>query len=294
MGNGGKTEESGQAGVAASLAWPSGQSTDRLLGLDALRGVAALVVLAHHILQQVPGMPMGNGALAVDFFLVLSGYVMERTFAGRFASMGPVAFLWKRYKRFWPVMAVGALLGALIDRADLSTFLMMLFLIPSLGTPLLFPLNIPAWSIFFELVCNFLHACRIRIELMLGVSLLAMAAWLLEGGYWIVGIHNYDFLLGIPRMLIGYCIGVLLYRRWRDVPPVQVPIWAGVIGLAGLLVPLPFPAWLSALYVIAICPVILAAGLGSRLPLGKRLGNISFPLYAWHSPIVEALARWLR
>jgi len=56
----------------------------RLSGLDGLRGIAALGVLSFHI-WRVPG---GNGYLAVDFFFLLSGYVMARSYEDRLRDGG--------------------------------------------------------------------------------------------------------------------------------------------------------------------------------------------------------------
>jgi peptidoglycan/LPS O-acetylase OafA/YrhL len=88
----------------------------RLLGLDALRGAAALLVLwmhlhlSHHVSIYPP-----RGHLAVDFFFMLSGYVMARTYEGH--MRGGVWFLRKRIRRLWPTVAAGSLFGlALIWR----------------------------------------------------------------------------------------------------------------------------------------------------------------------------------
>jgi len=87
---------------------------ERLHGLDALRGIAALVVLAFHI-----GLIYGlepiflNGWLAVDFFFALSGYVLARTYEGRLhKTIGAWQFSKKRFFRFWPVVLFGGAIGA--------------------------------------------------------------------------------------------------------------------------------------------------------------------------------------
>ena len=70
----------------------------RLLGLDALRGIAAIMVVMFHL-----GLPMMGSHLAVDFFFMLSGFVMARTYDERLqtGAMSPLAFMIKRYRRLW-------------------------------------------------------------------------------------------------------------------------------------------------------------------------------------------------
>ena len=85
----------------------------RLSGLDALRGVAAIMVVLLHV-NHLAGDAgwFTAGYLAVDLFFMLSGYVLARTFDRRLESdLSAMDFLVIRLRRLWPVMAVGALLG---------------------------------------------------------------------------------------------------------------------------------------------------------------------------------------
>src|SRR5262245_61697811 len=89
---------------------------NRLYGLDALRGVAALAVLFHHY-EVIFGSThyFSRAYLAVDVFFMISGYVMARTYEGRLGnSLSAVQFLWIRIKRLWPTMAVGTTIGAFL------------------------------------------------------------------------------------------------------------------------------------------------------------------------------------
>jgi uncharacterized membrane protein len=63
--------------------------------LDAMRGLAALAVAVFHVYNPlVPG-----GYLAVDFFFVLSGFVLDRTYRPRFAAgLGVRAFMLARLR----------------------------------------------------------------------------------------------------------------------------------------------------------------------------------------------------
>ena len=86
----------------------------RLHGLDTMRGIAALCVFAFHLHGIYPETPSiwGKGYLAVDFFMMLSGYVMARTYEERMrGGLGAGNFVLIRYRRLWLTMAVGSLIG---------------------------------------------------------------------------------------------------------------------------------------------------------------------------------------
>src|SRR5690348_12833235 len=90
-----------------------GGSVKRLNGLDALRGVAALVVAFHHL--SVISVSRGLGELpflAVDLFFVISGFVMARTYEERLqTTLSTPRFILLRYKRLWLPLAIGTMLG---------------------------------------------------------------------------------------------------------------------------------------------------------------------------------------
>src|SRR5687767_7533187 len=87
----------------------------RLYGLDALRGVAALLVAIGHLLATY-GLPsLGcSGAFCVSLFFMLSGFVMTRTYEQRMREgLGTGRFMFLRYKRLFLPMAVGSSVGLL-------------------------------------------------------------------------------------------------------------------------------------------------------------------------------------
>jgi len=108
-----------------------------------------------------------RGYLFVDFFFVLSGFVL--TLSVDREGMGSADFMWRRVKRLWPLAALGAFLGAAAalfmgqhDGIALS-LAMALLMIPSFAqTGPVFPLNSPQWSLLMELAANVLHAVILR------------------------------------------------------------------------------------------------------------------------------------
>ena len=158
-------------------------SQGRLPGIEALRGFAALCILLLHTRAVFGGEPVfGKGYLAVEFFLMLSGFLMAYAQEPRLGAGGP--FMIKRYKRLWPTMALGGVIGLprlWIKSADPGTFLATaaanLALLPAWWAPFAFALNIPAWTIFYELVANTLHVFVLRhLKLwMIGVGIALLA-----------------------------------------------------------------------------------------------------------------------
>lgn len=292
--------------VAASVIPPHAR---RLPGLDALRGIAALCVVILHAHVLMPEFPdlMPRGYLAVDFFFVLSGYVMARTYEERMAGgLTSVRFLIARYRRLWPTMLVGALLfvpfleeGAKDEDVSLLLPLLLnLFLIPSPLTKNLFPLNIPAWSILFELAANAMHGLFLRrfhttgliifAALALGgLTLLARA----NGNLDIGSLHD-QVLGGLLRVSFTYTLGILLWRTWGER---ALPGWLALAALVILPLCLAVPygdlptAWqFDLLFVALAAPVLLISGLALNrcAKLATLAGELSFPLYAVHFPVL--------
>lgn len=157
--------------------------------LDGLRGVAALVVLGyHHFENYSSGIPANNifchGYLAVDFFFILSGFVIGYAYDDRWHKMTLGSFFKRRIIRLHPLVVLSTLVGGMLFFYGMSDYfplihdakvgrvllLMLLgcFMIPV--TPSLdirgwnefTPLNGNAWSLFFEYIANLMYALFIR------------------------------------------------------------------------------------------------------------------------------------
>ena len=82
----------------------------RFLLLDGLRGIAALMVLGYHLFEAIafaanaPEQHMFHGFLAVDFFFILSGFVMGYAYDKRWNSMTIGQFIRLRLIRLHPIV----------------------------------------------------------------------------------------------------------------------------------------------------------------------------------------------
>jgi peptidoglycan/LPS O-acetylase OafA/YrhL len=158
--------------------------------LDGLRGVAALMVVIFHLFEAYAGgnpqkQIINHGYLAVDFFFLLSGFVIAYAYDDRWAAgMNQWGFYKRRLVRLQPMIIMGSLIGAaLVAFQHFSIFpkleaasawqivavmllgCVMIPLTPSAeirGWTEIYPLNGPAWSLFYEYVANILYAVGLR------------------------------------------------------------------------------------------------------------------------------------
>jgi peptidoglycan/LPS O-acetylase OafA/YrhL len=148
--------------------------------LDGLRGVAALVVVGFHLFETYSKGPqfqiLNHGYLAVDFFFLLSGYVMGYAYDDRWNKMSMKDFFKRRIVRLHPMVIAGSIIGALlfyvgssasfplIDQTPwwkmLLVMLVTFTMIPILpkfdirGWGETNPLNGPAWTLLYEYIAN--------------------------------------------------------------------------------------------------------------------------------------------
>ena len=156
--------------------------------LDGLRGVAAMLVVAFHLFETyskgAPYQIINHGYLAVDFFFVLSGFVIGYAYDDRWDKMTTWGFFKRRLVRLQPMLVIGAVIGLLfylfgdqpMFRLIAETpgwklalvFVLGCFMIPVRpsmdvrGWDESFPINGPQWTLFFEYIANILYALVFR------------------------------------------------------------------------------------------------------------------------------------
>ncbi|MCM1449314.1 MAG: acyltransferase [Clostridiales bacterium] len=225
--------------------------------LDGLRGVAAFMVILYHVGECFASSPVdqifNHGYLAVDFFFVLSGFVIGYAYDDSWKrGMTARQFLMKRVVRLQPMVVAGVVLGVIAfmiqgcekwDGSSVSvpavmlSLLLGLFMIPSLpgtlpeirGNGEMFPLNGPSWSLFFEYMGSifyalFLHRFSTRalavFTALSGCLLAGIALFNCSGAYHLgVGWTAADggWWMGLVRMTFSFSAGMLLSRCFKPV-----------------------------------------------------------------------------
>ena len=245
--------------------------------LDGLRGVAALLVVWYHVFEGYAFAggtlieSINHGYLAVDFFFILSGFVISYAYDDRWGrSLTMKNFFKRRLIRLHPMVIMGAVLGVVTfciqggvqwDGTHVATSMIMLallcamFFIPAYpgagyevrGNGEMFPLNGPSWSLFFEYIGNLLYALFIHrlstrmltaFVVLLGAGLACFAIFDVSGyGNMGVGwtLDAVNFLGGLLRMLFTFSLGMLLSRNFRPVK-VRGAFWICTAVLLALFV----------------------------------------------------------
>jgi peptidoglycan/LPS O-acetylase OafA/YrhL len=297
----------------------NGGTANHNLTLDWLRGVAAIAVVAFHFSRRLE-LPLlfGHGYLAVDFFFVLSGFVIAKAYTERLAEdrLTGWSFFVTRAIRLLPMVMAGTVLAALVEigrpgigdhalhlREGLTAMVLGSVLIPVMWTTTLehtvFPLNAPMWTLFLEAISNLLFVPWARLRLGRGwlYAAMALSAPFLVYGALDTGASEFGqvpetFFLGFARIGWSFPIGILLYH-WRDKAP-RTGAATVTIALVALLA-VPHLAALNALYdlvaVLLVLPLIVLAASNSTIDRrwAAWSGNLSYPLYAMHYPLVRLL-----
>lgn len=321
--------------------------------LDGLRGVAALMVVWYHVFEgfafagAINGVGDGSiivfnhGYLAVDFFFMLSGFVISYAYDDRWDRLSTWQFFTRRLIRLHPMLVVGALIGLIaycvggccdwsghVTRWShvLTAFVLAMLLIPMRpeavsdvrGNGEMFPLNGPSWSLFFEYIGNILYALVIRrlstkalawLVGLLGIVFVGFAVGN-ASGYGSIGVgwtlDSVNFCGGLLRMLFPFTLGMLLQRTCRQAQ------MRGAFGVCTLLLfgvfSVPFlganaHCSLNGVYeaacILFIFPLIVLVTAGSSTTgkvmerFVRFLGNISYPLYIVHYPVMYLFYAWL-
>lgn len=317
--------------------------------LDGLRGVAALLVVFYHIFEGFSFAGGGtlitvinHGYLAVDFFFILSGFVIGYAYDDRWKkNLTLKGFFKRRLIRLHPMIVMGAVIGCLTffiqggvrwdgtpvaTSAVMLSLLLAMFFIPAYpgagydvrGNGEMFSLNGPSWSLFFEYIGNLLYALFIHrlsnkaltvlvVLFGLGLSWFALSDVV---GYGMIGVgwtlDGLNFWGGMLRMLFPFTLGMLISRNFRPFK-VRGAFWiCSVILLVLFCVPYiggHSPVCLNGVFemvcIVLIFPMLVCLGASGQTTdkrstrICKFLGDISYPLYAIHYPLMYLFYAWL-
>ena len=312
--------------------------------LDGLRGVAAVMVIIFHLFEAHAGgshltQIINHGYLAVDFFFMLSGFVIGYAYDDRWNRMTVGTFFKRRIIRLHPMVIMGSIVGAAffyfqesscfppIENTSIGTMLLVMLLgCTLLPLPLKFdirgwtemhPLNGPAWSLYYEYIGNILYALFVRKFNKVALSVLVFVAGCftvyrcltapagdIVGGWALNWEQQY---VGMVRLMYPFFGGLLLSRLgWLIRLEKRAFWWCSLMLVATISMPHVGGAEhfrLNGLYdafcIIVIFPLIIFMAASGHTKdrfsskACKFLGDISYPLYITHYPIVYLYTAWL-
>jgi peptidoglycan/LPS O-acetylase OafA/YrhL len=292
--------------------------SQRFEALDAWRGICAVLVAAIHMPSAHAWQgttPFGNMQLFVDFFFVLSGFVICHAYGTRISGgITAAGFMIRRFGRLWPLHAA-VLLGfvvfefakiavehgfglaldgaAFANNRSVPSLMSNVFLIQSFNLHGMTTWNGPAWSIGTEFYTYAVFAGAVLLvkHRTLAFAVLAtvgLAGVVANSEAWLFTTHDFGFF----RCVYGFFSGCLVYglvRRgkpsWAQGTTVEVAVVAGLIGY--LLNTGRDPSSLLAPMVFGLIVYVFAfeSGAVSRLlkqRWAQALGLWSYSIYMVH------------
>lgn len=293
--------------------------------LEAMRGVCAVLVALFHVgwVSNIHNVPIvKNGWLFVDYFFILSGFVIAHNYASQIQIRQDVrAFAIKRVMRLWPLHVVTFVIAAALTEAghfvkgttsgiELTprALLEVLTLVHGLGASQP-SYNAPSWSISaefwtymaFAAISLSFESTRARILVMLCIGASAFCGLLLlnhPNGLFTA------FQYGFLRCLAGFALGMAGWFAWSQTSWCPSPKMAGSV-----LVMLACVVWFGLDWVdqmgqsnCFVLPVFVAIVFMSALdqgscinsflnsPLPRLLGRISYSIYMLHVSVLVVMS----
>ena len=295
--------------------------------LDGVRGLGALLVLVGHTIAAWGPVWPASGAIVVDAFFALSGFVLAYAYEPKFRTgMGARAFMLHRIVRLFPLYLLGTLLVYLtlivfaVGDADgaqraggislqLLPQLVMLPSPPQLGAADVYSLNVPAYTLLCELAVNLVYVLIFRWlsrRMLIGVVLVAalgLAITILIFGRIDIGSDWGTWWGGLARAMFGFFVGVLAYRLAGSPRMANRPKHWFAVPLLVMLPAICFipatPEWRPFVDIALACGILLPLLLicqSLRPPdrfagLFTLGGQISYGVYILHQPIREIVKR---
>jgi peptidoglycan/LPS O-acetylase OafA/YrhL len=283
------------------------KSTEYFYALDALRGVAAFAVAISHFTTGTQYALFRYGSIAVDFFFILSGFVVTHSYRERLRrGMPTYEYILRRLVRLYPMFIIGLLFGLVVffyshsfygysssRRHDvLESVGWNAFFLPYLGhRGSVFPANSPLWSLSLEMLASlvFLLLARLPLKTLLQVVAFSYVLMvilsieqcldgncshrleILTNGGW----HTSNIWIGPPRVLYGFALGMVIYECRERLRSARLAARFSRIRhrqtvlCVSLLLVLAFPGSVRGVYYFAI--------ISSIAPLIVCLGAMTTP-----------------
>ncbi len=275
----------------------------KLEWLEGMRGLAALWVACHHgvlavrrplDLRDAPH-ALANGSLGVDFFFVLSGFIIAYSSEHLARAGGTLRdyALARAVRVYVPYLPVGLLMLAIYwglrlfaSSSPHTSTLSSITLLPAEDPPAL----VVAWTLVHEVL---FYAVFSLYFVHRGVLWLTLCAWALGIAFVaLAGVpltHFAEYLLSPVNL--GFLAGVLAFqvsKRWR--PPRLVSPVLGAAGIVAVAIEAGHAGPDRVIVTLGFVALVMAVAVASSprrepLPLLGALGAASYSVYLVHKPV---------
>lgn len=290
--------------------------------LNGMRGLAALIIVMYHRRFWFGSAEFaGHAYLGVDFFFMLSGFVLVHAYEQQLLKgMTLVTFLKKRIVRLYPLIVLSSVLGGVAaygrmhghkiahDPHLAANVLATSLAIPNVWAKEYFGLNRPLWTLFWEMLASVwfgavgyrLNTKHLIITVIIAEILTIYAA--LHYNSVLIGNDPQGFIFGLARVIFGVGVGMLMYRLYKTGRFASFRIGlAGPVVLVAtffLLPPKtlghqPLAIYYNIFVVLFLYPVIIFGSVRQEplFPVLSRIsGALSYPLYVLHEPLLFLLS----
>ncbi len=185
-------------------------------------------------------------------------------------------------------------------------FAFALFMLPTPFLSVLYPLNAPSYSLFYELISNSLYSFAYPILTVgklifvlaiagIGLGLSAFQVGDLNGGSTWTGL-----ITGVLRVIYSFSAGLLIYRFHTKISILRLPSWIliGFVLLSLSVTPsVPLRPWYDMVIVIFFFPLIVQMASVSEprsekvVKVYQILGTTSYAIYILHRPVAPLIAQ---
>jgi len=272
--------------------------------IESLRGMAAIVVAVFHFSSN------WGGYLAVDFFFVLSGFILSHSYLYKHSSISFVEFISHRISRLYPlhfftlftfIITFFFITKTLPQYGDgnFFTFIQNLMLVQNIGfNPRGITYNYPSWSVSVEFWINMVFIVYIKQKTknstLFFLALIGLIVIYANTGHLDTHAINYFKFInsGIIRGISSFLLGILSYRiylyYYQDIRIKKYINYMEIICVVSILIIVfgrsekfsGVDMFAPFLFMLAIAVFALELGvLSNHLKKYKYLGEISYSIY---------------
>jgi peptidoglycan/LPS O-acetylase OafA/YrhL len=258
----------------------------------------------------------------VDFFYLLSGFVVGYAYDDRWGKMSMGDFFKRRLIRLHPLVILGVFIGAIAFWVDpytngrahvsflelIGVMLIGFTLLPSpdiRGWGETHPLDGPCWSLLQEYIANIIYAffgqkmSKVILWIIVAISGITLIVVAAGRGDVATGWGYNTFWIAMVRMMFPFFAGLLLFRTGKLIHlPMAFPLCSLMLIGLFFMPTFAYNGLFEAACIIIAFPIIVAAGAGGKISgrwasLCKFSGDISYPIYITHYPFIYIYTMWV-